>query len=120
MLGPLWPKERFIVSASRFARAAGPATSISAAAVYEPVRNTRKTAVANYLLEHEGEWIDAATFNDVGGRAGDRRMRELRQDGWKIETRRVAGNSYQHRLAKAPAKKVQSQYRTVAKAKVAA
>lgn len=108
------------MSATRFARANGPASSIAAAVAYEPTRNTNKTVIANYLLDHEGQWIDAATFNDIGGRAGDRRMRELRQDGWKIETRRVGANTYQHRLVTAPAKKVQANYRKVTKGKVTA
>lgn len=103
------------MTATRFARANGPLNSITAAHRYEPTRNTNKTVVANYLLDREGEWISAATFNDIGGRAGDRRMRELRQDGWHIETRNVGGSSYQHRLAKAPPKRVQALYRTVSK-----
>lgn len=104
------------MSATKFARANGPATSKTAAAVYEPTRMTRKAAVANYLLDHVGEWTTASTFNIIGGRAGDRRMRELRQDGWRIETRRQADNVFEHRLVKAPTKAVQAQYRTVTKA----
>lgn len=101
------------MAGNRFARANGPATSIAAALTYEPTRNTRKSVVANYLLDHVGEWINADTFNTIGGRAGDRRMRELRQDGWNIETRRSSGNTYQHRLVKSPIKKVVNQYRKV-------
>jgi hypothetical protein len=102
-----------VTSSSKFARTNGPVNSKVAAANYEPVRVSRKAAVAVFLLDHIGEWFDASVFNEVGGRAGDRRMRELRADGWKIETRRAAGNVYQHRLAKAPAKKVQTAYRQV-------
>jgi hypothetical protein len=105
-----------VTSSSKFARINGPVNSKVAAANYEPVRVTRKTAVAVFLLDHVGEWFNASVFNEVGGRAGDRRMRELRSDGWKIETRRVAGNTYQHRLAKAPAKKTQALYRSTATA----
>lgn len=103
---------------TKFARTNGPINSIDAAVAYEPVRNTRKTIVANYLLDHIGEWIDAETFNEIGGRAGDRRMRELRQDGWQIETRLSPSQfrAYQHRLIKVPAKKVQALYRKPVKA----
>lgn len=106
------------VTATKFARKTGPINSRVAATKYEPNRVSRKAAVAVFLLNNEGEWFDAQTFNDVGGRAGDRRMRELRQDGWKIETRQKPGasNVYQHRLAKAPAKKVQAAF--IAKTKV--
>lgn len=102
------------MTATKFAHANGPRSSISAALMYEPTRDTRKTIVANYLLDHQGEWIDASTFNDIAGRAGDRRMRELRQDGWNIDTRvsPLGGRVYQHRLVKAPAKYVQALYRT--------
>lgn len=114
------PHERHEVTANKFARSAGPVSSINAAIAYEPTRHTNKTIVANYLLDHAGEWIPASTFNDIAGRAGDRRMRELRQDGWEIETRRAAGNLYEHRLVKPPAKKVQAQFRKVTKVAKAA
>lgn len=83
---------------------------------YTPTRDTSKAAVANYLLDHVGQWIDTATFETVGGVSGTRRMRELRENGWAISSRRApGGTTRQHRLTKAPTKAIQARFRTVAK-----
>lgn len=69
---------------------------------YEPHRDTAKGRVLAYLREHAGQWVDAPdlTTPEVGGFAGTRRLRELRDDGWPIETRPKPGetNLWQHRL----------------------
>src|SRR5438132_625231 len=57
--------------------------SQEAAKVYARTnRKTRLGKVAEYLLGHVGEWVDAAHFADdeVGGFAGTRRLRELREE----------------------------------------
>lgn len=83
-------------------RASDPATAHEAAARYEPSRDSAKGRVLAYLREHSGQWVDAVelTLPEVGGFAGTRRMRELRDAGWSIETRPKPGetNTWQHRL----------------------
>lgn len=78
-----------------------PETSHEAAARYEPKRETAKGRVLALLRARRGEWIDAVEFTapEVGGFAGTRRLRELR-DRWPIETRRKPGSetTWQHRL----------------------
>lgn len=83
---------------------------------YTPTNDSAKTAVANYLLDHVGEWIDTATFEALGV-SGSRRMRELRENGWSIKSRNAPGTrTRQHQLAKAPAKAIQVRYRATSKA----
>lgn len=90
--------------AQRLAAGDGPETSVEAAKVYARTnRKTRLGKVAEYLLNHAGEWVDAAHFasDEVGGFAGTRRLRELREDyHWPISTRKhpVKTNTWQHRL----------------------
>jgi hypothetical protein len=84
-----------------------PPTAHQAISSYQPNLKTRKGAVAQYLIRHLGQWIDAPTFahEDVGGFAGTRRLRELREDhGWPISTREKPGhpNLWQHRLDEMP------------------
>lgn len=83
-------------------RNSDPATSAEAAERYEPRRETAKARVLDYLRERAGQWVDAVdlTRPEVGGFAGTRRMRELRDGGWPIETRPKPGesNTWQHRL----------------------
>lgn len=84
-------------------RASDPKTAQEAAERYQPARDSAKGRVLAYLQEHVGEWIDAPTLThqSIGGFAGTRRMRELREAGWPIETRPKPGgtsNTWQHRL----------------------
>jgi len=92
--------------AREFVRQDDPDTSHQAMALYEPKRGTAKGRVLFYLREHLGEWVDAPAFHqpEVGGFAGTRRLRELREDGWPIETRPKPGseNTWQHRLIEDP------------------
>ena len=80
----------------------GSPTSEEAWRRYEPKADTAKGRVLGYLRERMDQWVDAPvlTSDDVGGFAGTRRLRELREDGWLIETRPKPGgtNTWQHRL----------------------
>lgn len=86
-------------------RNSDPATAHEAIERYEPKRGTAKAKVLGYLRERTGQWVDAPdlTVPEVGGFAGTRRLRELREDGWPIETRPKPGdsNTWQHRLVQA-------------------
>lgn len=79
-----------------------PASAHVAAERYEPKRDSAKGRVLAYLRERIGQWVDAPelTRPEVGGFAGTRRLRELRDVGWPIETRPKpdATNTWQHRL----------------------
>lgn len=79
-----------------------PETSKEAAERYEPKRDTAKGRVLVYLQARIGQWVDAPelTTEAVGGFAGTRRLRELREQGWPIDTRPKPGaeNTWQHRL----------------------
>lgn len=85
---------------------------------YEPTNATTKTAVANLLLDHQGEWISGASFYEAGGIAATRRIRQLRADGWQIRHRRnpEAPLHFQYRLSRVPNKTVRAQYRTAVSA----
>lgn len=79
-----------------------PANAHQAIENYEPRRNTAKARVLACLRSRRGEWIDAVEFTapEIGGFAGTRRLRELREAGCPIETRPSPGqpNVWQHRL----------------------
>lgn len=79
-----------------------PSNSHVAAERIEPERGTKRAQVLDYMRARLGQWIDAPELatQDVGGFGGTRRMRELRQMGWNIETRPKPGvtNTWQHRL----------------------
>lgn len=83
-------------------RNADPSTAHVAAARFQPKRDSAKGRVLAYLQARLGEWVDAPelTAREVGGFAGTRRMRELREVGWPIETRPHpdGSNVWQHRL----------------------
>lgn len=87
---------------NQFFRASDPDSSREAAQRYEPKRETAKARVLDYLRARVLMWVDAPelTTPEVGGFAGTRRLRELRDDGWPIETRPKPGatNLWQHRL----------------------
>jgi hypothetical protein len=93
----------------RLARTEDPVTSHEAAEAYVAAQahKTRLGKVAAHLIANVGLWIDAVDFTapDVGGFAGTRRLRELREEyGWPVETRRKPGSavSWQHRLTELP------------------
>jgi hypothetical protein len=94
--------------AVRLAESAGPSTSRQAATIYSRThRKTRLGKVAEFLLNNPGQWLDAVRFatDEVGGFAGTRRLRELREDfHWPISTRRdpERTTSWQHRLDYVP------------------
>lgn len=79
-----------------------PANSHLAAERIEPMRGTRRAQVLDSLRAAKGQWVDAPNLatEEVGGFGGTRRMRELRDMGWDIETRPKPGatNTWQHRL----------------------
>lgn len=83
-------------------RTEDPDTAHEAAERYEPKRDSAKGRVLGYLRERLDQWVDAPelTHDSVGGFAGTRRLRELREAGWPIETRPKPGytNTWQHRL----------------------
>lgn len=88
-------------------RSDDPETSHRAIQNYEPKLKTAKGRVAQMLLDNLGQWIDAPRFTvkEIGGFAGTRRLRELREaHGWNIETREKhdGSNTWQHRLAELP------------------
>lgn len=89
-------------AAPYLSRFTDPVTSHEAEAAYEPKRASAKGRVLALLRERRGHWIDAVAFtaSDVGGFAGTRRLRELRDAGHPIETRRKPGSpsTWQHRL----------------------
>lgn len=83
-------------------RRSDPETAHEAARRYEPKRESAKGRVLAHLRVHQDQWVEAVllTAPDIGGFAGTRRLRELRDDGWPIETRPKPGttNVWQHRL----------------------
>lgn len=66
-----------------------------------PKPGTRKAKVLQYLIDHEWAPVWEINTPEVGGTSGDRRLRELREDGWDIESRPTKGRSsnIEHRLA---------------------
>lgn len=90
------------IKARALVRKDDPETAHEAIERYEPKRDTAKGRVLAYLRERAGQWVDAPelTAQEVGGFAGTRRLRELRDAGYPIETRPhpAAENTWQHRL----------------------
>lgn len=94
----------------RLTRSDDPGAAHEAIKTYSRTRyKTRLGKVANFFLNHLGEWHDAVRFVDeeVGGFAGTRRVRELREEyGWDIEIRKHPDlnkpNTHQYRLARLP------------------
>lgn len=86
---------------------ADPPSSLLAAERIEPERGTRKgrvLAVLDLAASGPGDgWVDGheLTAPGVGGSEGLRRLRELRQGGWKIERRPnpTSPTAWQYRLA---------------------
>lgn len=83
---------------------------------YTPTKSTTKNAVANLLLDTQGEWVNGASFYEVAGTAATRRIRALRSEGWQIRHRRnpEAPLHFQYKLSRVPNKTVRAKYRTVA------
>jgi hypothetical protein len=83
-------------------RTIDPPTAHEAARRIQPKRGTAKARVLDYLRRCAPEWVDAPELTDsvVGGSEGLRRVRELRQEGWEIETRPAPGSqtAWQYRL----------------------
>lgn len=94
----------------RLARSDDPRAAREAAKVYSRTRyKTRLGKVADLLMNNVGVWINAVRFADeeVGGFAGTRRLRELREEyGWDIQTRKHPDpnkpNTHQHCLMSMP------------------
>ena len=64
---------------------------------------TRKQQVLIYLQTHRGQWVDGPTLatESIGGSEGLKRLRELRLEGYAIETRKhpdPARDIWQYRL----------------------
>lgn len=87
---------------------------MTASMTYMPTNATTKTAVANLLLDTQGDWVDGQYFYEVGGVAATRRIRQLRADGWSIRHRRNPDSPvhFQYRLTRVPNKQIRAQYRT--------
>lgn len=93
---------------SKFRRNDDPPNSHEAIKAYEPYRETAKGRVLDLLVKNLGTWLDNTDFarEEVGGFAGTRRLRELREEAdenglwYCIETRRKPGTKsvWQHRL----------------------
>lgn len=79
-----------------------PDNSHIAAVQVEPTRGTKRAQVLDALRAANGDWVNAPDLatQEVGGFGGTRRMRELRQMGWDIETRQSPHDPsiWQHRL----------------------
>lgn len=68
---------------------------------------TRKQQVLDHLRAHLDQWVDGPSIanESVGGSEGHRRVRELREDGYVIETRKHPDPSrdiWQYRLLDKP------------------
>lgn len=64
-------------------------------------RPKRAVAVCNYLLENFNLWVPGyeLTTPEVGGSEGLKRLRELRQKGFKIDGRRMDGaDAWEYRM----------------------
>lgn len=53
-----------------------------------PGLNTAKGRVLALLRDNQGRWVPKDDLRSVGGDNGDRRLRELRAEGWPIQMRR--------------------------------
>lgn len=75
--------------ARALARRDGPATSKLAAQMVAPKVGTRKSNVLAELRRASPEFIsgDRLSTPHIGGAQGLKRLRELRADGWPVETR---------------------------------
>jgi biotin operon repressor len=66
-----------------------------------PSRNSAKIKVATYLVERVGRWVPGYKLAslEVGGSEGLKRLRELRDEGFKIEKRKMKGSSaYEYKV----------------------
>ena len=64
---------------------------------------SNKSTLAKFLVENPKQWLDTNTINEVAGKGGTARLRELRADGWPIKTQRT-GNKFSYQLTRVPAK----------------
>jgi hypothetical protein len=66
------------------------------------------TQARDGFLEAQGtcyrEWVPGRVLelDEIGGRSGTRRVRELRNQGWKIEDRRMPSGQWEYRLVGEP------------------
>jgi hypothetical protein len=83
--------------ASPLVRKSDPVTSHIGAGIIEPKRSTRKGQVLAVL--RASDWVSGHDLctHECGGSEGLRRLRELRAEGWPVETRFV-GDVAQYRL----------------------
>jgi hypothetical protein len=86
-------------------RESDPPTAHLAAERIQPKRGTRKALVLACLTGAGGDWVDGVIIAtpEIGGSEGIRRLRELRDDGWNIETRPhpQSETAWQYRLVQA-------------------
>lgn len=69
-------------------RTSDPINSVVAAFEADKRTSTARLKVLVYLLANNGHWISRNKIREIGGDSGDRRYRELRDQGnWPIETR---------------------------------
>ena len=71
-------------------RNSDPANSIIAALEASKRMSTARLKVLVHLLANNGRWVSRNEIREAGGDSGDRRVRELRDEGnWPIETEQI-------------------------------
>lgn len=77
-----------------------PQQSVDAAIEHAERRDTKRGAVLMMLINRNGLWQTRSRIRAVGGDSGDRRVRELRdQGGWPIEIKQFhEGDTWQVRM----------------------
>jgi hypothetical protein len=68
-----------------------PANSIRAFEEFAARRDTKTVRMLEYMLKIPGVWIEREVVRQVAGDSGDRRYRELRQNGWPVEIQQQRG-----------------------------
>ena len=76
--------------------AADPVNSVLAALEHHDRRPTQLSSVLRLLIDRSPEWIGRGEVRKAGGDQGDRRVRELRQRNWPIETRQLDSREAWH------------------------
>jgi hypothetical protein len=76
-----------------------PSNSVKAAIEADARRATKAGNVIRLLIDHRNQWVSRAEIEAVGGKSADRRAREWREAGWKIDIGQLApGEPWAYRL----------------------
>jgi len=70
---------------------------------------TTKAKVANLLVSNAKTWVPTSDVTAVAGPGATARLRELRREGWSIQTKRE-GTNFFYKLSRVPAKRVLAQF----------